>query len=536
MTIINIIVFTTRECTTCKPVLRQLDQIVRYVEPGRVAVTKIDAKENPTLAAQFHVRQVPYVYYNDELVLDPQTAAVLQDSSESRAIFDVLFNKLLEVMTRDSDQHHEMAKKLSVIKITENVIKTEGIMSGFAQTRPTIGDYVHIGVLQAITSSILLINPRARKYMFEAGLLSGRYGSVQGWLRQHYPDLDGRSGTKALIRSFFRGINQYYGSMMEGGNYMFERLQVPKNFHKRFSLEIIDSAFAAKMPDVGEALCYYLAGELAGIMEVILGTPVAIQESKCLGLGDDTCNLKVKLEVDETCYVGLENQLSMESSPNQHDLSPVASLEYVDYREKLEQAITHITNNKYLSVLYKQRMRPRAGDFVHMSLLQKSLIGIKYSEPLNSALLFHAGVNFGQVLGDGGRLIHFIMERKSMPKRFPLSFTDAVYILSQYLNSSASQFDREHGDVDYELIDDETARLRIYECAIASGINLVQMGNALQAALGEDSTSIAVPLCDFYAGVIKGRLELLADEDIDVKEVACHSTGADYCEFEINVD
>lgn len=46
------------------------------------------------------------------------------------------------------------------------------------------------------------------------------------------------------------------------------------------------------IPNLGESLCYYLGGELAGAIEIIIGKNLGFVETKCQARGDSLCEFK----------------------------------------------------------------------------------------------------------------------------------------------------------------------------------------------------------------------------------------------------
>ncbi len=575
--LVNVIIFTSPDCATCKPVLKHLKRIVNLVEPGTVVLTKIDTTENPSLASQFNVRQVPYVYYNDKLVLTPQQAASFvsfestyssqlfgnveqgdnffnqqndfttadqrinpfsglgtsgdlgaQLTQAQNDLFNHLFNQLIEAVAEAEEEDQRQWHKLSLLSIIERSIQVDGMAMGNVPIRPTIGDYVHVGVLQAVVASILSINPRSRQYMYEAGKLSGRFGTAQSWLRKHYPELDGSAGYKELVSSFLKGLDAYYGPKREGSDLVSAKIRYRFEKRNKLRLLVYESAYATRLPPLGEPLCYHLAGEISGLSEIILGKTAKVIETKCWGLGHTHCEFEIYLDSEDNKNI----QMPWEKESRTEE--PMFGL---DDRLKFELAISSITKHKYLSVLYKKVLRPKIGDYVHISVLQRALNGIKFSEALNSALLFYAGVDYGHILGDGGHSLQIIRERHRIEKDIPVEFEDAVRILLLNLNSPTVLLEREHGDVVIEHMDDESAVLRIYECASASGVDLTSITpRTFNKGAAQGLSARPKAICDFTAGMLKGRLDLFSEDEVEVKEISCHSMGKPYCEFEITLD
>ena len=57
-----------------------------------------------------------------------------------------------------------------------------------------------------------------------------------------------------------------------------------------------------------------------------------------------------------------------------------------------------------------------------------------------------------------------------------------------------------------------------------------------ECATATNTPDLGVTFCDFQAGFISGRLQLLVDDDVVVREVECPGTGHDHCKFEITLE
>ena len=182
----------------------------------------------------------------------------------------------------------------------------------------------------------------------------------------------------------------------------------------------------------------------------------------------------------------------------------------------------------YNSVLIRSILRPNPGDYVHITVLQQALNGIKFSDPFFSSLLFYAGMHYGK-FGADYDILQRILSKVGL--KAPLEFEDACNTLREYFNDPATILTRLNGRVHLKMIDVETALLQIEESAISSGLSF-EIGGALMFDVDKEKAV----LCDFTAGFIQGRLEKLLDEPVRVKETNCISLGVSMCEFTIEVD
>jgi predicted hydrocarbon binding protein len=61
---------------------------------------------------------------------------------------------------------------------------------------------------------------------------------------------------------------------------------------KRLAFQVEECVSCTGLPNLGESVCYYLGGQLAGAIEVIIGKPVGWIETKCQAKGDPYCEFK----------------------------------------------------------------------------------------------------------------------------------------------------------------------------------------------------------------------------------------------------
>ena len=80
----------------------------------------------------------------------------------------------------------ERRQKFNMLAISQKTMTPEAIQQ---LTRPALGDYVHIGILQSIVTSILAINPRSSEFLYRVGRDMGRFGNVQFRFLRHYPQI-----------------------------------------------------------------------------------------------------------------------------------------------------------------------------------------------------------------------------------------------------------------------------------------------------------------------------------------------------------
>ncbi|MFW9990745.1 MAG: V4R domain-containing protein, partial [Candidatus Odinarchaeota archaeon] len=274
-------------------------------------------------------------------------------------------------------------------------------------------------------------------------------------------------------------------------------------------LRIYDSAFAAKVANIGQPVCYLIAGVLSGLLEVTLGyESVKVVEERCCAMGDDYCEFHI--------IPGEPNLFIEESAGETEDFLTEKD------KEMFALCLKTISANMYKSTLLVSTLRPGLGDYVHISVLQSALNGIKFADPFYSSLLYYAGLHYGRISLEFG-----LQERPDEPP----DFEEGCKLIEEYFNDPNTILTRNQSRVKLEIIDEESAVLRIFDCATASG-----------SSTGMMERSEGVTLCDFTAGFIDGRLTEILKEDVRVEEVKCHvgfsadHEGVKCCEFKIELE
>lgn len=564
---VSIILFKAAGCAPCKIVEKNLRSIISTASLTNVSLTTIDTEEEQELKEKYKVTSVPMVLYNDKPVLTAQMAAELlgnelgmmvvpksksndeiplspfgsnlsnfeiqkpqntsQDadnplstlnfdtngdifSNGQNAVFNHLFNSLIEASVEASKEELARWQKFNMLTISQKTMTIESIQT---LTRPSVGDYVHIGVLQSIVTSILAINPASRQYLYEVGENMGRYGNVQFRFLSANTRILEKTDTAGKFRDLLEGLQDLYSANSLGlPLFLTSRSLVESNNKNKAKILVYDSAYSAQMAPIGQPVCYLIAGEIAGLIETTLGEEhVSVQETKCWGLGDTYCQFDIEIG----------KQMNFKLQKERAFLTDVE-------RTRFQNSLNTISKNMYNSSLIRTILRPNPGDYVHISVLQQALNGIKFSDPFFSSLLFYAGIHYGRY-GADFTIIERIMKKHGYEP--PLEFEQACSVLHKYFSDPSTILTRMYGEVESIVEDDQTAIFRIYESAISSGLNFEVEGKLMF----EVDRTRAV-LCDYTAGFIQGRLQRLIEDDIQVKETTCYSLGTPYCEFLIEID
>ena len=252
---VNIVLFKGAHCAACnvvEPILRQI--IVS--SKGSATLTLIDTDEEQELTQKYNISTIPVVYYNDELVLtaeqaselisgefgsmqgmqsgvqpgtqmefsdgsfEPQIASsgssLLTDnlsgdmfSSGQSGLFNHLFNQLITSSVESNAETLERRLKFNMLAISQKTMTPEAIQH---LTRPALGDYVHIGILQSNVTSILAINPRSSEFLYRVGRDMGRFGNVQFRFLRHYPKIFEHIDTSIKFRDILEGLQELYSA------------------------------------------------------------------------------------------------------------------------------------------------------------------------------------------------------------------------------------------------------------------------------------------------------------------------------------
>ncbi len=553
---VNIVLFKGTHCAACKvvePILRQIIASSR----GSATLTLIDTDEEQELTQKYNISTIPVVYYNDELVLtaeqaselisgefntmtsggqmqfsggpmdlsggvfEPQTmtpstsSPLLSDnlsgdmfSTGQSGLFNHLFNQLITSSVDSNAETLERRQKFNMLAISQKTMTLEAIQH---ITRPALGDYVHIGILQSIVTSILAINPRSSEFLYRVGRDMGRFGNVQFRFLRHYPQIFEHVDTSTKFRDILEGLQELYSANSLGlPLYIASRSLVQPITDTKAKLTVYDSAFCAQMSPIGQPVCYLIAGEISGLIETTLGEQVSVVETRCFGLGDPYCEFSIELD-------------------KPRDFSFISERPFLTKteKEKFQRCLDTISKNMYSSSLIRNILRPGVSDHVHISVLQQTLNGIKFSDPFFSTLLFYAGLHYGKHGADFIIVERIVKEEGDLP--LPMEFDDALRILKNFFNDPATILTRWQGIAELEIVDEETALLNINESAISSGLNMKGSDFVLDV-------DIETTLCDFTAGFIQGRLSRICDEKLKVSETTCISIGSKYCQFKIELD
>lgn len=484
---IRILLFTSATCKFCPEVERIVRGVVGAGLGATVSITTVDIDISPQIAEQYNITKLPSVVMNNELVL----FGLMQEEDVKDKLWNSLFSNILQAEEKQDKKKENM---FFIIQRTLDSIKGSLI-------RKNIGDYVHLGTLQMTNLSILSLDILAPLLLYTSGRELGMYGASQMLLLITNPNIGNEIKSVPRFYEILKALEMLYSDPSKHPLFVSENAKLIEKSDTGATLRIWGSAYSVGISNVGEPLCHILAGEIAGSVQVLLGKHVKVTETSCWGLGDEYCDFKIEI-------LNEEQILRPESDTGKKE----AMLRRNTFLSKLYDVSKTISDSLFMKV----PLRKRVMDYVHISLIQEEFMGIKFQDPFCSILLYSAGREFG-IGGPGKEILQKKLMEKNM--RPPLNLEEAVKLLTEYYQHPTNMLPRQYAFVDCEIEDEETAYIIIKECAHSSG-----------------SMNVGETFCDFEAGFIAGRIQLLIEDSVIVKEIECHGKGDNYCKFEIVIE
>ncbi len=476
--------FTSPDCAYCPSVEKLLQRTIGFGSAAFAHVSTIDITENPELKTRYKIKSLPTLIINDEKVLSGQIT--------EGEVQNVLWNKLVTTIL-EREKSYDMRKE-TMLAITTNTLSSALELQ---LVRPSIGDYTHIGALQKTTFSILGLDVLATRLFYEAGKDLGLYGADSHLLLSLNPKIG------AEIRS----IEKRFKYVIDGIRIFFNRQtsNLPTYFSDRvdiISLEddeavirVYETASSTEAMDIGEPLCHFTAGEMAGMIEALLAESVTVRETACWGTGNPYCEFYIKLAGEKEKPYPLPKKRK-------------------DRPERFKQLIDRSMRLAYDSIFMKRKLRPNTGDYLHLGVLQQQLTSLKLSDPFTGSLLYAAGHQQGLNSPE----IEFINRIKNKSAEIgEMEFLEALKVLRNFYNHPSSFLSREHGKVRSQNLRKDSASLIIYELASATA-----------------TPNAGVNFCDFETGKIAGLFERLTGQNIVANESKCWGLGNNFCEFDVS--
>ena len=498
---VRLLFFTSPDCFACPEVERIIENIAGTSMKGMLHVSTIDITEEQEIAAQYGIMSVPVVIMNEERI------------AEGLITEDVIREKLWSsILPNIINRQRDTRLRESMMILTKNTISS--IISQ-ELVRANLGDYVHIGIYQQVMMSLLQLDPLIPQLLYQSGRELGIYGAAPYYLTVLNPKV-GAVKPAERFQEVLIALAKLYSHNNIVPLYLSTHCDIAKVEGYTATLRIYELANSAGAINIGETLCHYTAGEIAGTIEAMIGSATSVIETKCRGLGDDCCEFEIEVFLGKE--VGKAPYQVYEPKEGDKRVQFLGDIPQEDFRRQLFYEFIHeTTQHGHNSLLMKEALRPNDVDFVHISALQQQIISLKFRDKFCGALLYSAGRELG-VIGPGKNIIYQLLHDETLPIS---SLKAATEIIMKYMTHPTNYLARGYSFVEVREGEDEDEMfIRIYECAYASGANLSE-------------TNLNETLCDFQSGYLAGRLALILKDPPIVTETKCHGTGHNFCEFKI---
>ena len=489
---IRLVMFTSDDCLYCPPIEKITLEVIGQGMGSFVHVHTIDVKATPEAAARYNIVHLPTLMINEEIVL--------QGGMDDDSVRDLLWDTIMAHAVQSKELIDQ--SKQSLLYLTMNFWDS---LNGSKQLRQTIGDFIHLAPFQLTLLSLYSLDPLVPVLLYRAGQQLGIIGMLHHILNLLEPRLGKTSKTQKKFRYLADSFELYYSDRELLRTNFAENAKIQEVTDKKIVLNIWGLASSSIGINIGEPLCDFTAGQLAGITTAIMGTRSKCIETQCQAMGEEYCSFEIQL-----------------LAPNESDERQLPSYEdKVDKAERREyfyEVIHELTLKHEDSLFFRKLLRERT-DFIHISALQPIVVSLKLMDEFTGSILYSSGRELG-IFGPGKGLLQKIVQRKNVVA--PVDFNTGVTLLHEYLSHPASSLAREWGEIRLLEPDSEDSLTRVIaieEYGAISGIK-----------------DLGKTFCDYLAGYIAGRLQILIGMEPFVKEIACQGTGSPDCRFKITID
>jgi predicted hydrocarbon binding protein len=481
--------FTSEDCVYCPPVESIVKEVVGSGMQDLVHVLTIDVDDDPEAEKQYNINALPTLVIDDETVLE----GGMDDDSVREILWSTLLNKAVT-----SEEAVEVTKS-SLLALTINAM---GSLNGTRQLRTAVGDFTHIGIFQLNLLSLYSLDPLIPHLLYKAGQQLGLYGMMHHVLTLLNPKLGQTPRRDLKFKHLAYSLELYFSDRETLPTMLAESAQVVGITNQMIKLRVNDMASASLRVNVGEPMCGFFAGQLAGVTQAIMGTPSNCVETMCMANGSEYCLFVIRTGMD----------LKERSLPPLED-----KIERATRRQNFYEVIHETTELINDSLLMRKIQRPEIGDFMHISVFQPIIISLKLLDRFSSIILYSGGRELG-VFGPGKPLLYRLVQQAGID--VPMQLEEGVHLLHQYMTHPTTMLYRDQGLIRLAMKDYNTFVLEIEENASVAGLN---------------TSNIGATFCDFLAGFFAGRLHILIGLDPIVQETQCQGMGAPFCTFEISV-
>jgi predicted hydrocarbon binding protein/glutaredoxin len=498
----RVILFTAKHCVHCKKAKEELDRSLTQLGDlsGMFHISILDVEEEEHLGAYYNVTNLPALVVGD-IVVD-------QGPMEAGVISSHLWKNIISSSTERIMAPDGLTREI-LVDTSINLLQSVGEEG--KRIRPNMGDYVHCSHLQLRSLSILALDEIAGSLLYNLGKAIGKVGGYSGWVFALNPSL-----LKAVNRSEYftegvRGVERLYDHDMALGLYSARDARLVHLEEDNALLRINESALSTGVPAIGESLCHYEAGKIAGLLEAITSEETVVFESNCWGMGDRSCQFEImpkekyeRLKEDKAKKEAAKPEEDEEEKKEEEE----QQLRYRARPEIFTTLLKTILRNIKVSVLEGREIRSGVMDNVHITTLQQQFTVLKLADPIDGALMYAAGKKVGDL----------IQKTEFRTVKNTPSPNESITLIERLFNSPLFLLSGDHLKCEGTAKKDEIT-FKVFECADASGIS-----------------NVGLPLCDYKAGVLAGIIEKLTKKHVTAQEVKCPGLGDKHCEFSLTLD
>jgi predicted hydrocarbon binding protein len=161
--------------------------------------------------------------------------------------------------------------------------------------RKRLGNFIDMWAYQERVIGVLALSKSMGPVLAEAGKRVGRALSTKALtLIRKLPSYESIIKSNSLaeaVHSTEWGIVQAMYEATRTGIINMTRYEKGK----LLTFQVEECVSCTGLPNLGESVCYYLGGQLAGAIEVVLGENVGFVETMCQAKGDSLCEFKCNI-------------------------------------------------------------------------------------------------------------------------------------------------------------------------------------------------------------------------------------------------
>ena len=483
--------FTSKDCVYCPPIKAIVHEVIGQGMEEFTTVHIVDIDEEPEVAVKYNISSLPTLMINEEIVL--------QGGMDDDTVREMLWNQLVMQLSK-SNEFIDSSKE-ALVNITKKYWES---LNGVKAIRETMGDYIHLKPYQLTLLSLYSLDPLVPSLLYTAGKQLENRGIMQHFINHFEPRLTGTTDFFKRITYLAKTLVYYFNGHHIFSTYIAENAEVVEVTNESILLEVTGLASATIGVNVGEPLCHFTAGRLAGITSTIIAADAECEEENCLALNDKNCTFKI------TFGKSIKKMNFIASS--RRDISSF------ERKRQFYEGIYELTINLQNSLLLKNKLRP-IGDYIHISEFQPIIICLKFLDIFTGSILYSSGRELG-IFGSGKELLYRIINKREITPPFEIDV--AFELLMDCLTHPASALTREYGEIHLlpkKKKNQNYRELVVYEYSAISGIQ-----------------NVNETFCDFFAGFLAGILAVLIGKDPKVKETVCQGTGGAGCTFLLTVE